>query len=69
MKMISCNNWAPRNRKYHLWPYCYYYENMGIEVYIPELNKLHVTINVFYHRLAYMLYNVLDEDGYLNEDN
>jgi hypothetical protein len=42
---------------------------MGIEVYIPELNKLHVTINVFYHRLAYMLYNVLDEDGYLDEDN
>ena len=23
----------------------------------------------FYHRLTYMLYNVLDEDGYLDEDN
>jgi hypothetical protein len=68
MKMISCNNWAPRNRKYHLWSYRYYYENMGIEVYIPELNKLHVPINVFYHRLGDVLYNILDEDGYFNED-
>jgi len=69
MKMISCNNWAPRNRRYHLWAYCYYYENMGIKVYIPELNKLHVPINVFYHRLGNVLYNILNEDGYFNEDD
>ena len=54
MKMISCNNWAPRNRKYYL---CY------------ELNKLHVPIDVFYYKLAHLLYDFLDEDDYFDEDN
>ena len=69
MEMSCCNNWAARNRKYHLWPYCYYYENMGIEVSIPELNKLQVPINVFYHRLGNVLYNILNEDDYFDENN
>jgi hypothetical protein len=54
---------------YYLWFYRYYYENMGIEVYIPELNKLHVPINVFYHRLGNVLYNILNEDDYFDENN
>ena len=64
MKIINCNNWAPRNRKYYLWSYRYYYESMG-DVYIPELNELHV----FYYKLAHLLYDFLDEEDYFNEDN
>jgi hypothetical protein len=57
MKMIDCN----------VLFYC-----MRVCVFttpVPELVRFHGSINLFYHRLAYMLYNVLDEDGYLNEDN
>ena len=69
MKMISCNNWAPRNRKYYLWSHRYYHESMGVEVYIPELNKLHVPIDVFYYKLAHLLYDFLGEGDYFDEDN
>ena len=48
---------------YYLWFYRYYHESMGLGVYIPELDKLHVSIDLFYYRLAYLLYDFLWEGG------
>ena len=85
MKMINCNDWAPHSSKlniyidppilpngdnlYYLWFYRYYHESMGLGAYIPELDKLHVPIDLFYYRLAYLLYNFLGEGDYFYEDD
>jgi hypothetical protein len=47
---------------YYLWFYRYYHESMGLGVYIPEFD-LHVPIDLFYYRLAYLLYDFLWEGG------
>lgn len=57
MKMINCD--APF--------YCH--EGMWLITYIPELDRFHGSINLFYHRLGDELYNILDEDDYFDEDN
>jgi hypothetical protein len=54
---------------YYLWFYRYYHESMGLGAYIPELDKLHVPIDLFYYRLAYLLYNFLGEGDYFYEDD
>ncbi len=56
MKMINCD--APF--------YCH--EDMWLITYIPELDRFHGFINLFYYRLEDVLYSILDEDYYLNED-
>jgi len=86
MEKINCNGWAPRNPLPYEW-----------SAPIPIINPLIANSDSlyynfiftifggparFYHRLAYMLYNILDEggyfdvlynildeDGYLYEDN
>ena len=55
---------------YYLWFYRYYYESMGLGVYIPKLDKLHVPIDLFYYKLAaYLLYDFLGEGDYFDEDD
>ena len=81
----SNNDWTPRNKfpipitdppilpngdnLYYLWFYRYYHECMGLGVYIPELDELHVPIDLFYYRLAYLLYDFLGEGDYFYEDD
>lgn len=70
MKIVDNSKWAPRNKFNIPLPIrIYYYDSMGLESYIPELN-----IDWFYYRLVsalYILYkdNVLDKGSYFNEDN
>jgi hypothetical protein len=42
---------------------------MGLGVYIPELDKLYVPIDLFYYKLAYLLYDFLGEGDYFDEDD
>jgi hypothetical protein len=56
MKMINCDT-----------PF-YCHEGMWLITYIPELDRFHGFINLFYHRLEH-LYSILDEDGYFNESD
>jgi hypothetical protein len=65
MKMVNCNNWF-----YH-----YVHGNKG-SVFLANGDSLYynfITIfggrDRFYYMLTYMLYNILDEDGYLDEDD
>lgn len=46
----------------------YYYENMGLDTYTPELSKFSGLIHLFYHKLEH-LYSILDEDDYFDEDD
>ena len=57
MRIINCD--APF--------YCH--EGMWLITYIPELDRFHGSINLFYHRLGDELYNILDEDDYFDEDD
>ena len=54
---------------YYLWFYRYYHECMGLGVYIPELDELHVPMDLFYYKLAYLLYDFLGEGDYFYEDD
>ena len=58
MKMINCNALF----------YCY--EGMWLITYIPELDRFYGSIsnNLFYY-IGDELYNILDEDGYFNEED
>ena len=53
---------------YYLWFYRYYHESMGLGVYIPELD-IHVPIDLFYYKLACLLYDFLEEGDYFDEDD
>jgi len=56
MKMIDCNA-------------LFYCKRVCVFItHVPELVRFHGSINLFYHRLGDELYNILDEDGYFNED-
>lgn len=77
MKIINCNNWAPRNKlnilisitdlpaDLHGLSICY--EGMWLITYIPELDRFYGSINLFHHRLEDVLYNILNKGGYFNE--
>jgi len=49
--------------------WCFVYESMGLGAYIPELDKLHVPIDLFYYKLACLLYDFLGEGDYFDEDD
>lgn len=58
MRAISCN------KLNYLF---YYYEDVGLESHIPELSKC--SINRLYYRLVAFIYNALDDNDILNEDD
>jgi hypothetical protein len=63
MKIINCNNWAPRNQLDILIPIT----DPPVRVY--NYGWL-VNIDLFYYILERVAsYNILDEDGYFNEDD
>jgi hypothetical protein len=69
MKIVDSNNWAPRNKlnlpmPVRIYLRIYYFDGAGLPIYLPELN-----IDEFYYRLGNVLYNILNEDGYFDEDN
>jgi hypothetical protein len=71
MKKINCNGWAPRNIK---WAQSGW--GASVPTAVPPIadNKLFYNFYLyhdggparFYYRLAYMLYNILDEGGYFD---
>lgn len=70
MKIVDSNKWAPRHKLNLPMPVrIYYYEGVSLEIYIPELDELHVPIDLFYYRLAYLLYDFLGEGDYFYEDD
>jgi hypothetical protein len=63
MKIINCNNWAPRNQL-----------DIPIPITDPPVRVYNygwlVNIDLFYYILERVVsYNILDEDGYFNEDD
>jgi hypothetical protein len=69
MKIADSSKWAPRNKLNLPMPVgiylrIYYSDGAGLPIYLPELN-----IDEFYYRLVSVLYNILNEDGYFDEDN
>jgi hypothetical protein len=65
MKIVDSNKWAPRHKLNLPMPVrIYYCDDAGLPIHLPKLN-----IDEFYYRLVSVLYNVLDEDGYFDEDD
>ena len=69
MKIVDSNKWAPRHKlnlpmPVRIYIRIYYCDDAGLSIYLPKLN-----IDEFYYRLVSVLYNVLDEDGYFDEDD
>jgi hypothetical protein len=58
MKKINSNNWAPRNLPITNPPVGL--QGLCFFAYNPE------RLVWFYHRLSYMLYNILNEGGYFS---
>jgi hypothetical protein len=54
---------------YYLWVYRYYHKSMGLGAYIPELDKLYDSIDLFYYKLSNLLYDLLGEGDYFYEDD
>jgi hypothetical protein len=69
MQIINCNDWTPRHKlnlpmPVRIYLRIYYCDGAGVPIYLPELN-----IDQFYYRLVSVLYNILDEDSYFNEED